>query len=314
MLFNRFHPVGPLSLLWISWFLAGCWPSSGVPDSPKGDPHYVNQGIITATASRFLDSSGSEPFEQFEVMAMFPRYRNNRQRLVDSLLGTHVPQSDLSLDTCSRPEPLLKSRDKKTFTESTQITLMDAGYMHLEYSDKRRAIPTRTFPDLLKVIDGVIYSVNEQRGADFIPEQTYTIKTAGTDDVGKFEAVLDAPNDLGEVRLNGISPSEQMPSIAPGQDLALSWEGEGYGDEVITRIDWTNMGLSWSITCRMKDDGSFIIPGDITKDIRIELTENDHDMSLSRVRQVSFRARGLSYGDFSFVASTNFLIRLEGNN
>jgi hypothetical protein len=132
--------------------------------------------------------------------------------------------------------------------------------------------------------------------------------------VGPFETALDAPNDLGEILLDGISPSEKLVSITPGKDIALSWEGESYGDEVIVQISWRNMGLSWSINCRLKDDGYFVISRNITDRINTNFDTLDNEMSLSRVRQVSFRANGMSFGDFSFVASTSFLIKFEGND
>ncbi len=249
--------------------------------------------------------------EKFEIIGLFPRYDVEKTDLVDSLLGTRVPQPDLPLDSCSQPTPVLEIRPRRSPGAETEIELMDVGDLTVEFDVFKRAIPTRTFPDLLKVIDGVIYSANESREVVFDPGTVYTILASGTDAVQPFEVVLEAPDDLGVVKLGGIPVDEQMPVVHRGMDLEVVWDGEGYGDEVIATIDWTNVGLSWSMACRMRDDGHFVIPSDITGMLLDPLVNNDHEMTLSRVRQVGFRSDGLASSEFSFVVSTSFLVRFE---
>jgi hypothetical protein len=103
--------------------------------------------------------------------------------------------------------------------------LLDAGNLTLAVDDVTLSVSTRTFPDLLKVVDGVIYSIEESRGARFSPGATYSFRSSGTDAVGPFEVVLEAPEDLGEVKLGGVSPAEQLPGVRRGEDLELTWEG-----------------------------------------------------------------------------------------
>ncbi|MBN2340867.1 MAG: hypothetical protein JXX29_17515 [Deltaproteobacteria bacterium] len=286
----------------------------GCQDQPPAKPVNAGrallcQGIIVATASRFITEKNEEPFEQFDFIAMFPKYPEDQQQEVDALLETHVPRADLAMDTCSVPEP--QFHDNATDDNSVSISLVDAGDMFLQMGAGKVPIPTRTFPDLLKVIDGVIYAASPNHGIEFIPGQTYTLTNAGTDNIGSFEVVLEAPNDLGEVTLNGVSPADAVPSIIAGKGSTIRWEGEGYGDEVIADIHWSDMGLSWSMGCRMKDDGQFTIPGEITKQMTSELTDQTYEMRLSRVRQVSFAAPFIAFGDFSFVASTSFLVEFD---
>jgi hypothetical protein len=289
--------------------LQSCAPSPEASLSPKA---YTSQGIIVATASRFISESDDNPFEQFDFIAMFPRYETRWQQTVDELLETHVPRADIPLDSCSTPEPKLTG--KATDDHRVAISLQDAGDMFVEVNSRRIAIPTRTFPDLMKVIDGVIYSASPSHGLEFMPGQMYTIKNMGADDVGSFEVVLDAPNDLGEITVAGISPGESIPTIVSGAATVLTWEGAGYGDEVIADISWSDVGLSWSLTCRMKDDGQFMISGDISRQMGSALTSQPHEMRLSRVRQVSFAAPFITFGDFSFVASTSFLVEFDKMN
>ncbi len=298
-------------LIGIAFFFSGC-PRTEAPETKRADPVILSEGIITAKASRFFESGSEEPFEQFEIVGVFPRFDLEKIDVVDSLLGSRGPQSDdLALDTCSSPAPVLSSRARRGADDETAIELIDVGDVSLEYRGVRRAVPTRTFPDLLKVIDGVIYSANESRGVHFLPGETYTFRATGTDEVDQFDVVLDAPDDLGDVKLDGDLLVDHVPIIRRGRDLEISWEGEGYGDEVVATVNWTSMGLPWSLTCRMRDDGYFVIPGRFTAGMYDPLASDDHEMSLSRIRQVSFRSNGLSSGEFLFVVSTNFLVRFE---
>ena len=289
--------------------VAGCSPSNQQSDSaPKKES--TCQGIIVATASRFISESGNEPFEQFDFIAMFPRYETKHQQEVETLLETHVPLTDIPLDTCASPEPQFSKRTTEE-ENSVAVSLLDAGDMFVKTEKRQVAIPTRTFPDLLKVIDGVIYSASPTHGIEFVPGRTYTVKNTGADNIGSFEVVLQAPKDLGEITVAGVSPDDSIPTITSGATTLITWEGEGYGDEVIADINWSDMGLSWSTTCRMKDDGNFVVPAEITRQMGSELTKQAHEMRLSRLRQVSFAAPFITFGDFSFVASTSFLVEFD---
>ena len=290
--------------------LSGCEPEQV---EHKAEPRFVTRGIISATASRYVESGAPRPYEQFEMAAVFPRFKAEDERIVDSLLGERVPSADLALDTCSQPIPVLNTRPRRRENGETAIELLDVGDINVEFGEHKAAVPTRTFPDLLKVIDGVIYSANESSSVTFEPGEVYTIEASGTDDIGAFGAGLEAPDELGEVKLDGIPIYEQMPVIRRGEDLEITWEGEGYGDEVIATINWTNVGISWSMSCRMKDDGRFSVPAEVTGLLLDPLVNNDHEMSLSRVRQVSFRSDGLRAGEFSFVVATSFLVRFESS-
>jgi hypothetical protein len=161
----------------------------------------------------------------------------------------------------------------------------------------------------LKVIDGVIYTADESQGVQFVPGETYTFYATGTDDVSPFEVVLEAPNDLGDIKLDGVQPDEQTPQITRGQDLAISWEGAGWGDEVIATLSWIGMGLPWAMTCRMRDDGLFVVPGQLIEGLHDSLAASDEEMTLARVRQVSFRSDGLNSGAFAFVVSNSFPVK-----
>jgi hypothetical protein len=81
---------------------------------------------------------------------------------------------------------------------------------------------------------------------------------------------------------------------------------------VIAEFTWTNLGLPWSMVCRMRDDGLFVVPADRTRGLQDPLRSGNEELILSRVRQVAFRAAGLSGGAFSFVVTVRFPVRYDG--
>jgi hypothetical protein len=296
----------------LSLTLTGC-PRDPGPQVKPAPPVTVSRGQITAGINRYVEAKSEEPFEQFGINGVFARYDEEKEDLVEHLLGTHVPELDLPPDTCSSPSPVLitarRAFGKHESAIETAIELVDVGDLSVTYVDEQMAIPTRTFPDLLKVIDGVIYAVDETQGVRFLPGETYTLHATGTDEVAPFEVVLDAPGDLGDVKIDGVQPDEGMPQIRRGQDLMITWEGAGWGDEVIATLTWSGMGLPWSMNCRMRDDGLFVVPGQLIEGLHDPLAASDEEMTLARVRQVSFRSDGLSSGAFSFVVSNSFPVR-----
>ena len=271
----------------------------------------VARGIITASSSSYIEAGNSEAFDQFGIVSMFPRYRVGSEHLLDGFIKDRISESDLMLDTCSQPSPVLKTHQKRNQYDKTSIKLIDVGNISIDYLGTKTVMPTRTFPDLFKVIDGVIYSTDGVDDMHFVPGATYTVHATGTDNVSSFDVVLDAPNDLGEITLNGLYPGDQMPVISRNEKLILTWEGEEYGDEVFVEIHWSGLGMSWSISCRLRDDGRFIIPRHKTMGMYSPLSGNEYEFNISRIRQTAFRSKGLTSGEFCFVVSTNFLVKFE---
>lgn len=277
------------------------------PDAP------VSQGAITASLNRYVESGPAEPFEKFSVTGLFPRYGRSGKKLVESLMEGRVPQSDAAFDQCAAPSPVVRGKPRRMgAVQGTEIELVDVGDMSIELDGRKTALPTQTFPDLLRVIDGVTYGADDAMGAVFAPARTYTIRASGSDEVPGFDVSLDAPEDLGEITVGGVSPAEQIPVVRRGEPLEITWEGGGgYGDEVFAEIRWSGAGLALSMDCRMRDDGRFTVPREMTAAMRDPLIAGEAEMTLSRVRQTAFRAGGLDSGDFSFVLSTSFLVRFE---
>jgi hypothetical protein len=271
----------------------------------------VSKGIISATLNRYIEAGSEEPYEQFGLTGVFARYPEDEGDTVEMLWESRMVDVDLALDHCTTVSPVLDERTRLRLPQSERaIELLDVGDLSVSFDGERKQIPTRTFPDLLKVVVGVIYAADETQGVVFRPGATYGVKATGTDDVALFHVALEAPEDLGEVKVNGATPGEVVPILTRGEPIRLRWNGDGFGDEVIATISWTSMGAPWEITCRMRDDGAFVIPANIATQLPDPLTSTDEEVSLRRIRQVVFRSKDLSSGSFQFVVSTHFPIRL----
>jgi len=295
--------------------IAGCAPAPAEPaNAPKkAEDELTSQGSITATLRRYLESGIDEPYEEFGIAALFPLYRPVDAPLVEALLGERVPEIDIAIDQCEPPAPMVQLKQRRVrYTDGTAVELADVGDLSVDYSGQRIVLPTQTFPDLLHAIDGVTYAADDERGLRFEPAETYTVHASGTDEVARFDVQLDAPEDLGDVALDGVSPAEQIPVIRRGAPFTIRWEGGGgYGDEVIATVRWSGTGPPLSMSCRMRDDGIFVVPGEMTAALRDPLVAGEAEMTLSRVRQTAFRAKGLSSGELSFVVSASFLVRFD---
>ncbi|MFO8073419.1 MAG: hypothetical protein R6V85_16265, partial [Polyangia bacterium] len=200
----------------IALLAVGC---SGQADSAISDhdPVIVSRGLITANLSRYIDDQVEQPFERFSITGVFARYDLDYESFSDTILATTFSEPELELDACMPPVPAIEFQPRRPEPGQTAIELIDVGNLSVLIGDRPAALPTRTFPDLLKVVDGVIYSAEESGRIGYEPGQTYSIQASGTDAVAPFEVVLDAPDDLGEITVDGISPVERTPSIKEGE-------------------------------------------------------------------------------------------------
>jgi len=255
--------------------LSGC-PERAAEPAGVSAPDVVTRGILRAATKRHVDSNGDSPVEPFAVTAGFARYDPEFEDLLYGLLPWHREEPEVGLDACGPPGPVLGVKQPRPVPGETAIELLDAGNLTLAVDGVALSVSTRTFPDLLKVVDGVMYSAEESHGVRFLPGATYSLRSSGSDLVGPFEVVLEAPEDLGEFKLDGVSPTEQPPTIRRGEDLTITWEGAGWGDEVIAEFTWTSLGLPLSMVCRMRDDA------------------------------------GLSSGTFAFMMVAGFPVRFDG--
>ncbi|MCP4196999.1 MAG: hypothetical protein GY762_07590 [Proteobacteria bacterium] len=269
-------------------------------------PMMVSRGIITASFNRYIETSLSDPLEQFSLIGMFVRHDVEETYAVESLFDFQMADVNLALDTCTMPARVLPNSTAHGPQSETTIELLDIGDLALRVNKEKMPIPTRTFPDLLKVIVGVIYTTDETQGGVFSPGETYDLQTTGTDEIAAFRVALEAPEDLGDVKVDGIKPGDQPIIVRHGGEMELVWEGDGYGDEVVATLSWMSMGAPWSMTCRMRDDGLFVISETYLAGMPDPLTCSYGEFTITRVRQVAFRSEDLSSGSFQFAVSTSF--------
>ncbi len=297
--------AGAIAVFVIVSIAVSCAEDTGSDPLPS-PPMMVSRGIITASFNRYIETNSDEPFEQFSLMGMFVRHDIEETYTVDSLFDSQTTNIDLALDTCTMPARILDDDQFHDQKNETPIELLDVGDLAASVNKVPKPVPTQTFPDLLKVIVGVIYTADETQGLLYRPGETYDLSAKGTEEVEPFRVALEAPEDLGDVKIDGITPGDQVPVVRRGEELEILWDGDGYGDEVVATLTWMSMGAPWSMTCRMRDDGLFVVPTVVTSGLPDPLTCSDEELTLSRIRQVAFRSAGFSSGSFKFVISTNF--------
>lgn len=309
MMSHRLSKVYVLTfiIVLVSCAFLGCPETPSLPSS-AADPILTSKGMISASLSRYIESGTGTSYEQFGITGIFARYDIGQAGTVEELLNGDFPEVDLALETCSFPAPVLEEGSVRERQGHTAIELLDVGDLTLRYGAVTKTIPTRTFPDLLRVIVGVMYTADESKGVQFKPTETYTLRAAGSEAVSRFRVPIEAPEDMGEIKIDGTSPGDQIPLVQKGEDVELVWEGDGYGDEILATLTWTSMGSPWSMTCRVRDDGLFVIPSVYTAGLPDPLTSSDEEMTVSRVRQVAFRSAGLASGSFRFIVSTSFSV------
>lgn len=288
----------------VCFVLISCTTVDEASETDTGES-LVSRGLITASFRRYLDGSGTGSSEHFRITGLFVRHAQEADTAAVSLLGMQVADIDIPLDACSPPAPVLDQR-RWSPPRRSAMELLDVGDMQVSFGTGNRTVATRTFPDLLRVIVGVIYSADENYGLEFRPGRTYDLRTSGSDQIGPFEVALDAPEDLGDLRIGGSLPFEETPIIIRGRGLHIAWDADGFGDEVLATLSFTSMGSPWSMTCRMRDDGEFSIPASHTAVLPDPLTCADSELSVTRVRQVAFRAAGLSSGTLRFEVTSDF--------
>lgn len=308
---RAYHHVAVI--LWMV-FLASVFVLACVEEDIPGDVPSAtavsSRGIITASLNRYIEVGSESPFDQFGLTGVFARFPHKKRSTVDLLWDTPLADIDLALDHCTAVSPMLDNRARIRFPSSDQaIELMDIGNLSVTIKNDKRPVPTRTFPDLLKAVVGVIYAADETQGVVFSPGETYGLRAVDTNDKELFHVALEAPEDLGTIKVNGTIPEEYIPILSKNRPVRLRWDGDAFGDEVILTISWTRMGSPWEITCRMRDDGTFVIPSNITANLPDPLTSSDEEVSIHRVRQVVFRSENLDNGSFRFIVSTHFPIK-----
>jgi hypothetical protein len=285
---------------------------SCVEESQEGDARgsavTVSRGIITASFNRYIETGSEEPFEQFGLTGVFARFDPDDPATVDLLWDS--PPDDLApaLDSCTASTPVLDPGGYHPLSSQSAVELLDVGDLSVSFAGETKPVPTRTFPDLLKVIVGVTYAADETHGVVFKPGETYEVRAKSKVKRDRFTVALEAPEDLGTVTVDGAAAGEQPPVVSRERNVELAWEGDGYGDEVIATLAWTSMGSPWQIVCRMRDDGFFVIPGAITASLPDPLTATDSEMTLKRIRQVAFRSDKLKSSSFKFIVATSFSV------
>lgn len=199
----------------------------------------LSHGNIAAVSSQYITSGDLLPFEQFQLTGVFGRFGASDRPEAMAFLTSRAPSLDLSFDSCSMPAPVFDRADIYSKLAEATVELLDVGDLMIEFGRRVVPVSTRTFPDLLKVIVGVVYSADAAHGVFYNSQSTYTLKASGGGGVGPFEVALEAPLELDGIQVNRISPFDQIPLMQRKRPALLEWAGLELGDEVIVDLKST---------------------------------------------------------------------------
>jgi hypothetical protein len=213
---------------------------------------YAEEGSVGVLhVERIADEAGPGAGGRTFLSAAFARYRGLDVRSVVGLLGSGPPAE---LDSCA-----WAPADDRWVAESAEVELLDVGTIRVRVGGTETYLVPRAFPDLASVLAGVFYAGEWSAGVGglAVPRadlDEYTFQASGSAEVPAFEAVVPAPGDLTEFRLDG---KEAAPPMAIARDVGLEvhW---GPGDPRDT-IEIEVRSGGELLACAARDDGAFRI-------------------------------------------------------
>lgn len=251
--------------------LAGC-SVSAAPEGSEADPGAATQS--TAAIVVVERALGPGDVARGEVIARFARAtRAGGEELriagVRAIPAIGSCAPSDELDVATRP-----------------VELADVGVVTFESTGSRVALVPRKVPDPAGVISGVIYSARLAE-ADAPAGRTEIRVTGG--ELEGVSATAFAPNDVTGLRAD---PSEG--------GLSVAWDrGDDARDVMVIDVSARGRG---AVRCAFVDAGQAVVPSAWVS------ASDTGSLTLHRVRQRPFRARGLDAAElrFDFSRSTTF--------
>lgn len=259
---------------------AGCSHSEG-PDA-HGPPESQAAVRLALTFTRFAREV------RFEGQGHFARYAVIDADRVPTILGI-ADDEQTPLDSCRVVDSAEELDRALTSVDPTaEVQLLDAGRVTVKGPVDDIALVAKHYPELTPYVAGVVYGSEEALPLTFEPGAVYEVVGAGGEEIGPFEAQVQAPRAF---------PSLDVPIYRRGSDLDLRWSEAGeVSDPMLITISWSSREGAREVRCRVRDDGSFIVAHELLAAMppanRMALAE----VSAVRTRRVPLAAPGASRG------------------
>jgi hypothetical protein len=302
------------TLLWsASACLAGVAACSGGDAVPEAGPQaHGSFALIHVERGRFDGELLGNRYEHFEVIGRIARFAGIDRERVASILGIGDLDEPIDLDACEAPAAL--SMDDDLALEEmgrAAIELVDVGPIEMHAGGQIRELEPQSFPGLLNVLSGAVYGTDERDGTDWNPGQDYAFLARGGSEVGAFEAIGSAPDELNVVKIGGDDPTLVVPTVDRGLDLPVRWEPGDSHDTVRIDLTWDQLGTNMGMSCTALDDGSFSVPASMLRQVPDGAFAASPRLTVRRVRRRPFVAPGLDEGILLFDLSEAYTVRIR---
>ncbi len=206
--------------------LMGCSVSAGSPDSADADAWTTSAVVVV---ERNVGEGGSA---RNEATARFIQARTFADDRAQRLAGVAI---DLpALGACMQ---LSRGTGGKRVTEGATVTLLDVGPVSLASAP----LQARQVPDVANLLSGSVYTASS---VDLVPGQPVELR------VGRDLTVVQAPQDLGAVRIQG---QDAKGTVALGSGpYELDWSGSTSG---ALYVDVLGEGATSALRCAYEDAG-----------------------------------------------------------
>lgn len=219
-------------------------------------------------------------------------------------LEVWYPNWNLSPESCDmRAEPSISQAE----AGDIRMELLDVGPIDVHGPDEEIELEARRLPDLLSAFSGVIYGTDQSFEAQplhlgYEPGARYDFDAPGDGDSGDFAVGLRSPQPV-RIEAIGEQPVTDDTEVRRDfrSDLAVQWQPEPDDDNADGFFLHLSSGFGPDqprMTCRLDDDGSFVIPGALVEQLSKDTSELE--LALRRVNTESVDVDGLETSEFVF--------------
>lgn len=189
------------------------------------------------------------------LSAAFARYRGLDAPAVLGLLGSGAaaaPESCAYLGA----DDLVGAHDPLG-SLGAEVELLDVGTIQVRVADTEARLSPRAFPDLASVIAGVFYAGDAELAVPRPGVDEYAFQAAGSHELPAFDAVVPAPTEARDLRVDGSLVTEPVVLSRDG-GFDVAWAAGDARDTVEIEVRAHGDVLA----CAARDDGSFRVDAD----------------------------------------------------
>lgn len=289
----RHIPVLALSALALHG--GGCATADPTPEA--GPDAHGSFAVLQVERARFDGALPGERFEHFEIDGRVARFSGLEREEAAALIGVGDLSEPEELDACEAPATVLRDEELGGELDRSEIELVDVGVIEVRAGDRSLSLEPQSFPGLLSLLQGAIYGSSEGEGVGWEGGAEWTFSARGAAGVGGFDATVEAPQELTVLRVGSDDPNLVPPTVERGLDLPIRWDpGTSHDDVVRIELGWTQFGTEMRVRCAAVDDGSFVIPASVLRQLPDAALVTAPRLVLHRERRRGFGAAGLDEG------------------